>query len=329
MVLNGDSATDSHRSFTDLPALLEPGDRLVFNNTRVIPARLFGRKASGGKVEILLERLTGKEAALVKIRASKSPAAGQQLHIHSSTTDETVAVLEVVGRQDDLFQVQRADGDSIAEVFEGAGQVPLPPYIERSPDAQDTERYQTIYAAEKGAVAAPTAGLHFTPSLLSELSTLGIASSFITLHVGAGTFQPVRVDDIGQHVMHAERYSLDESVVAEIEHTRASGGRIIAVGTTSVRTLESAAREALGSDERLLMPSHGIKDTRLFIKPGDPFHVVDGMITNFHLPESTLLMLVCAFAGMDQTLAAYREAVAQQYRFYSYGDAMLVWPDSQ
>jgi len=274
MVLNGDSATDSHRSFTDLPALLEPGDRLVFNNTRVIPARLFGRKASGGKVEILLERLTGKEAALVKIRASKSPAAGQQLHIHSSTTDETVAVLEVVGRQDDLFQVQRADGDSIAEVFEGAGQ-------------------------------------------------------FITLHVGAGTFQPVRVDDIGQHVMHAERYSLDESVVAEIEHTRASGGRIIAVGTTSVRTLESAAREALGSGERLLMPSHGIKDTRLFIKPGDPFHIVDGMITNFHLPESTLLMLVCAFAGMDQTLAAYREAVAQQYRFYSYGDAMLVWPDSQ
>ena len=331
LVLNGDEATDeatnTHRNFTDLPSLLQAGDRLVFNNTRVIPARLFGRKASGGKVEILLERFAHNSTALVKIRASKSPSAGQQINIHDSANDETVAVLEVIGRQEDLFEIRCADGGSIAEVFERVGQVPLPPYIERSPDAADAERYQTIYAAEKGAVAAPTAGLHFTPALMDELSTLGIDCSFITLHVGAGTFQPVRVDDIGQHVMHAERYSLDETVVAEIEQTRARGGRIIAVGTTSVRTLESAAREALGSDECSLLASNGIKETRLFIKPGDPFHIVDGMITNFHLPESTLLMLVCAFAGTDKTLSAYRQAVAQRYRFYSYGDAMLVWPD--
>lgn len=313
-----------HGSVRDLPGLLKAGDHLVFNNTRVIPARLYGSKASGGKIEMMLERVSADGRVLAKIRASKSPRPGTII-VLAGKTDESGATdrfeARVVGRQDDLFELEAAHGrnDALTDFIGRHGDIPLPPYIERAPDQHDEERYQTVFARAPGAVAAPTAGLHFDEQLLEELQKAGISHSFITLHVGAGTFQPVRVEDPSRHVMHAERVSVDAETVEAIAAAKAAGGRIIAVGTTSVRALEAAAAET-GE----LAPYSG--ETRLFLVPGSRFHVIDGMVTNFHLPESTLLMLVASFAGLDTTLRAYRQAVQQRYRFFSYGDAMLVWP---
>lgn len=325
LVMNGQQR--KHLCVRDIPTLLQSGDRLVFNNTRVIPARVFGYKASGGKLELMLERLTPTGTVLAKIRASKSPRPGSLIVLHGSAIDDnTVATIEaeVIGRQDDLFELQSTGKTqlTLAEFIEQNGDIPLPPYIRRTPGATDVERYQTVFAKTPGAVAAPTAGLHFDTALFDALSQAGIDHSFITLHVGAGTFQPVRVDDLSEHIMHAERAEITQQVVDDIAETRAHGGRIIAVGTTCVRSLEAAAA---GTGQ--LRAFNG--ETRLFITPGFTFNVIDAMVTNFHLPESTLLMLVAAFAGLDNTMAAYKEAVENGYRFFSYGDAMLVWAQSQ
>jgi len=318
-----------HLDIRSLPTILRRGDRLVFNNTRVIPARLFGHKLSGGRLELMLERITSQGSVLAKIRASKSPKPGSTIVLEGTAGDEIPVPslkAKVIARHDDLFELGDTDdaGVSVGEFIEKHGDIPLPPYIQRRPDAADAERYQTVFAREPGAVAAPTAGLHFDHDLFAALEEQGISHSFITLHVGAGTFQPVRVSDISKHVMHAERAEVSPQVVDEILATRAAGGRIIAVGTTCVRSLEAAA-SATGQ----LSPFD--EETRLFITPGFQFNVIDAMITNFHLPESTLLMLVAAFAGLENTLSAYSEAVQMRYRFFSYGDAMLVWPgtDSQ
>jgi S-adenosylmethionine:tRNA ribosyltransferase-isomerase len=295
------------RAFTELPELLEPGDLLVFNDTRVIRARLLGRKASGGKVEVFVERILDEREALVQLRCSKSPAAGTRLLLEGELD------AEVLDRSDDLYRL-RFDGSApLLELLERHGRVPLPPYINHAAVSEDAERYQTVYARQPGAVAAPTAGLHFDQPLLERLRQRGVGSAWLTLHVGAGTFQPVRVTNLDQHRMHAERYEIPATTRAALKETRARGGRIVAVGTTSVRALESAAQSGANEGE-----------TRLFIRPGFEFRAVDRMITNFHLPKSTLLMLVSAFAGRDRMLHAYRHAVEQRYRFFSYGDAMLV-----
>jgi len=296
--------------FTDLPTWLQPGDLLVFNNTRVIPARLFGQKETGGKVEVLVERITGAESCLAHVRASKSPKAGARILVDGGL------VLLMEGRQGDLFCL-RAEQGNLLDWLQRVGHMPLPPYIDRADESLDQERYQTVYASNPGAVAAPTAGLHFDDALLEQLQELGVETAFVTLHVGAGTFQPVRADDIRDHVMHSEWLQVDEEVVAKVKATRARGGRVIAVGTTSIRSLESAAR---ASGE--IAPFEG--ETDIFIFPGYQFNVVDGLVTNFHLPESTLIMLVSALAGREAVLGAYRHAVQQEYRFFSYGDAMLI-----
>lgn len=297
------------RVFSDLPALLNPGDLLVFNNTRVIPARLFGKKASGGRVEILLERILGSQECLAQVRASKSPRPGSKLILEDGSE------LKVVGRQDSFFHLQSLSGD-LMELLERLGHMPLPPYITREDTERDRRRYQTVFAQNPGAIAAPTAGLHFDQSLLDQLQLMGVHSTMVTLHVGAGTFQPVRVDHIEDHHMHAEWLDVPRSACDAIAGCKARKGRVIAVGTTSVRSLETAA--ANGG----LQPYCG--DSRIFIYPPYEFQVVDAMITNFHLPESTLLMLVSAFAGREPSLAAYQHAVKQCYRFFSYGDAMLI-----
>jgi len=305
-----------HRTFNELPQLLRPGDHLVFNDTKVIPARMRGTKPTGGKLELLIERVTGENEVLTKIRASKAMKAGGEFLV-----DEVKGV--VMGRANDLFRVQFAlpVGLTIEALIDAHGQLPLPPYIQREPEKADLERYQTVYADKPGAVAAPTAGLHFDDNLLAALAARGITHSFVTLHVGAGTFMPVRVDDINQHQMHPERVAVSAQTVSLINQAKSSGGRIIAVGTTSVRSLEaaSATGELQVYDD----------ETRLFITPGSRFNLVDAMITNFHLPESTLLMLVSAFGGYQNTMSAYKSAVESQYRFFSYGDAMLVWPEKQ
>jgi S-adenosylmethionine:tRNA ribosyltransferase-isomerase len=309
LVVPGDLASPfADRNVADLPALLEPGDLLVFNDTRVVAARLRVRKPTGGQVELLLERALGGEA-LVQVRASKSVRAGAQLLAAGGT-------LQVLGREGDLWRVA-TPGDALA-FFEAHGEIPLPPYIARPADASDRERYQSIFAREPGAVAAPTASLHFDPALLAALQARGIRSATVTLHVGAGTFQPLRVEDPAQHVMHAERYAVPQAVVDAVRETRQRGGRVVAVGTTVARTLESAAA---GGELRA-----GAGETQLFIRPGYAFRVVDVLLTNFHLPESTLLMLVAALAGRERILAAYACAVARGYRFFSYGDAMLILP---
>jgi S-adenosylmethionine:tRNA ribosyltransferase-isomerase len=307
--------------FTDLPSLLRPGDLLVFNNTRVMRARLFGHKDSGGAVEVLIERLLAPDEALAQVRASKSPKPGRVIRLGGAER------LEVLGREGDLFRLRALDAP-FATLMESQGHLPLPPYIERPDDAADAERYQTVLASREGAVAAPTAGLHFDRAMMERLADLGVNRAEVTLHVGAGTFQPVRVDDLNEHRMHAEWLEVDAAVCERVRATRAAGGRVVAVGTTSVRSLETAAAAAEesgaepGERSGALRPFRG--DSRLFIRPGYRFRVVDAMITNFHLPESTLLMLVCAFAGYDPVLAAYRHAVAERYRFFSYGDAMLL-----
>ena len=300
----------SHCIFHQLPDLLEPGDLLVFNDSRVIPARLLGVKATGGKVELLIERITGPHQGLAHIRGSKG------LKHNTRLTIEGDWCLEVGERVGDCFQVWFPPQQSPLAWLEAHGHMPLPPYIQRPDDAVDGHRYQTVYSRYEGSVAAPTAGLHFDNALLAALEERGIEKAFLTLHVGAGTFQPVRCDDIKAHKMHSEWVSLDNSVVQQIHNTKARGGRVIAVGTTAVRSLETAALSGV------LQPYEG--ETDIFIYPGFQFHCIDGMVTNFHLPKSTLLMLVSAFAGRKTVLAAYEEAVREGYRFFSYGDAMLL-----
>jgi len=299
------------RQIRDLPGLLQPGDLLVFNDTRVIPARLFGRKPTGGRVEILVERVLGEREVLAQLGVSKKPRTGGQIEVAE-------ALLTVLGRDDDLFHLRYEGDGTVMDFLHRAGQLPLPPYITHAPDGYDAERYQTLFAAQPGAVAAPTAGLHFDEPLLAAIRERGIETATVTLHVGAGTFQPVRVDDLAEHRMHAERYEISAALVEAVARTRQRGGRVVAVGTTVTRALESASQSGAlkpGSDE-----------TRMFITPGYRFRVVDRLLTNFHLPESTLMMLVCAFGGYERLMAAYRHAVAQRYRFFSYGDAMLIEP---
>ncbi len=309
-LLHLDSHAGLHdRQFVDLPQLLRPNDLLVFNNTRVIKARLLGRKESGGKVEVLIERITGPNTALAHIKASKSPRPGSKLVLVETFT------ATVPGRQDELFELEFPE--RVLDLLDRYGATPLPPYIEHAAEQEDDERYQTVYAREPGAVAAPTAGLHFDQAMLERLTAMGIAQAFVTLHVGAGTFQPVRTQKLEDHIMHAERYSVPPETIALIHATRAAGGRVIAVGTTSVRALESAAQHA---------PQAGTieGDTRLFITPGYRYAWVDALLTNFHLPQSTLLMLVSALAGMEPIRRAYAHAVQSRYRFFSYGDAMFI-----
>ncbi len=302
--LGGCSLTDLH--FADLPGLLEAGDLVLLNDTRVIKARLFGSKPSGGRVEALIERVLAPRAALALLRTSHAPRSGQRIDFEG-------AQALVTGRSEDLFELQ-FDCD-VLPLLDRIGQVPLPPYIEHAPDAQDEARYQTVYARSEGAVAAPTAGLHLTHALLERLQARGIATAFVTLHVGAGTFAPVRSQRVVDHMMHAERYQVGEAAARAVNATRAAGGRVVAVGTTALRAIESAARDGV------VYAADG--ETHLFIVPGHRFQVVDRLITNFHLPRSTLLMLVCAFAGMEPVRGAYRHAIERGYRFYSYGDAML------
>ncbi|ROR32810.1 tRNA preQ1(34) S-adenosylmethionine ribosyltransferase-isomerase QueA [Inmirania thermothiophila] len=307
-LLHVSAAGLADRRVADLPALLRPGDLLVLNDTRVLKARLLGRKESGGRVEVLVERIEAPRRALAHVRASRAPRPGTGIEVEGGGR------LTVRGRAGGLFEVE--SDEPLEALLERCGRVPLPPYIRRAAEAEDLARYQTVWARRPGAVAAPTAGLHFDEALLAAVRARGVETAQVTLHVGAGTFQPVRVEEVERHAMHAERVVVDEAAVAAVARTRARGGRVVAVGTTVVRALESAA--AAGA----LRPLRG--ETRLFIYPGHRFRVVDALLTNFHLPRSTLLMLVCAFAGRERVLAAYRHAVAQRYRFFSYGDAMFL-----
>ena len=311
------SGTLHDRWFSELPMLLRPDDLLVLNDTRVIKARLFGTKDSGGKVELLVERVLDEHDALAFIRASHAPKPGSQIRLA-----DDVAV-DVVARQDDLTQLRFPR--PVLEVLDQLGQLPLPPYIAHTPTANDEARYQTVYANEPGAVAAPTAGLHFDAAMLDALRERGVRTAKVTLHVGAGTFQPVRVDNIADHKMHRERYTIPQATVDAIRDARARGGRVVAVGTTSLRALEAAA---LASSDRTGKLHAGSNETDIFITPGYRFKVVDALITNFHLPKSTLLMLVSAFSGIDSIRAAYAHAIAERYRFFSYGDAMLLEKNS-
>ena len=307
----GDAAY-ADRQVRDLPEYLRAGDLLVFNDTRVIPARLHGHKDSGGRVEILLERITGAHEALAQVGASKTPKAGGRIVL-----DEGTAVT-VLGREGEFFRLRFETAEPLEALLQRAGRMPLPPYIQREAGAADAERYQTLFAREPGAVAAPTAGLHFDEPLLAALRGKGVAFGHVTLHVGAGTFQPMRADSVHDHVMHSEWLNVGAELCAQVARTRAAGGRVVAVGTTVVRALESAMRDGE------LRPFAG--DTRIFIFPGHPVRSVDALLTNFHLPESTLMMLVSAFAGRERILAAYAHAVRERYRFFSYGDAMLLFP---
>ncbi|MEO8331654.1 MAG: tRNA preQ1(34) S-adenosylmethionine ribosyltransferase-isomerase QueA [Gallionella sp.] len=298
------------RRFTDLLQLARPGDVLVLNDTRVIKARLHGSRETGGKVEVLVERVLDEHEVLAQVRASHAPKAGSVLHLAGD--------LQVVvqGRQGEFFRLRFEHDTDVLALLEQHGQLPLPPYITHSPDAGDEQRYQTVYARHAGAVAAPTAGLHFDDVMLQALRDKGIKIAYVTLHVGAGTFQPVRAERIQEHAMHSERYAIPRETVMAIHQAKAGGGRVIAVGTTSLRALESAAMNSELVD--------GEGETSIFITPGYRFKVVDMLLTNFHLPRSTLLMLVCAFGGMEEMLSAYRHAVENEYRFFSYGDAMLI-----
>ncbi|HIF9514809.1 TPA: tRNA preQ1(34) S-adenosylmethionine ribosyltransferase-isomerase QueA [Photobacterium damselae] len=315
--LDGNNGDIAHKTFKDVLDLVNPGDLMIFNNTRVIPARMFGRKSSGGKLEVLVERMLDEKSILAHVRASKSPKPGTELLLGEN--DEYSA--EMVARHDALFEIRFNSDKTVLEILDEVGHMPLPPYIDRPDEDADKERYQTVYNAKPGAVAAPTAGLHFDDALLAALKEKGVNFAFVTLHVGAGTFQPVRVDNIDDHHMHSEYVEVPEEVVTAINETKANGGRVVAVGTTSVRSLESAAQDAVKNGTEL-KPFFG--DTEIFIFPGYQFQLVDVLITNFHLPESTLIMLVSAFAGYEHTMNAYKDAVANQFRFFSYGDSMFV-----
>lgn len=311
-------------AIAQLPQLLRKGDLVVFNDTRVIPARMFGHKATGGRVEILVERLVGERELWAQLGVSKAPRAGMIIQL-----DGDPASFEMLGREDDLFHLRLLTEEPLMAVLERAGRLPLPPYIEHAPDAADAARYQTLFARRPGAVAAPTAGLHFDESLIAALQAAGVETALLTLHVGAGTFQPVRVEDLSRHRMHAERYELDRALCDAVARARDRGGRVVSIGTTVARALESAAAAEIAENparaqDRYLRLSPRRADTRLFITPGYRFRMVDLLLTNFHLPESTLLMLVCAFAGYEPVMTAYRHAVDASYRFFSYGDAMLL-----
>ena len=309
--LNKQTGSITDARFTEFIDMLQPNDLLVFNDTKVIPARLFANKATGGKVEILIERIESQQQALAHIRASKSPQADSLLLLQDGT------VSRVLGREHDLFRLRFETDKDVLSVLTEIGHMPLPPYIDRQDDKDDLDRYQTVFAKQAGAVAAPTAGLHFDDDIMQQLEQKGIPRTFITLHVGSGTFQPVRVDDLAQHVMHSEYFQVSEACVEAVSNTKANGGRVVAIGTTAVRALESASQ----SGEL----QSGCGDTQLFITPGYRFKTVDAMLTNFHLPESTLLMLISAFAGYDSIMNAYKHAIQQRYRFFSYGDAMAIF----
>lgn len=309
-LLKLDAHGTTDRNFADLPELVAPGDLLIFNNTKVIKARLLGHKSSGGHVELLVERVLGAHEVLAHLRASKTPKPGSRIRLAEAFE------AEVLGREDELFHLRFDSELNVLELLERHGHVPLPPYIAHSDSDDDARRYQTVYAREPGAIAAPTAGLHFDEAMLETLRQRGVQLTEVTLHVGAGTFQPVRVQRIAEHHMHCERYHIPQTTVDAIEAARQRGGRITAIGTTSLRALEAAA-----VDGALQV---GPAETDIFIAPGFEFHVADRLLTNFHLPRSTLLMLVSAFAGMAPIRAAYRHAVEQRYRFFSYGDAMLI-----
>lgn len=313
LVYQRESGHYTHQQFTDLPDWLEAGDLLVMNNSRVIQARFFGQKSTGGKLEFLVERILDEHHFLTQIKSSKSPKPGAVIELGSQQEQSPWSV-SVVGRQEDLF-LCHTDGD-VYRMLEDIGHIPLPPYIKRTDESADKERYQTIYAKHKGSVAAPTAGLHFDETLLQRLMDKGVGVAYTTLHVGAGTFKPVRCDNILEHHMHAERFTIDESLVAAVNKARSLGKRIIAVGTTALRSLESAA---VGGELQA-----GDGETSIFIYPGYRFKLCDGLITNFHLPESTLLMLVSALIGHAETMALYQEAIDKRYRFFSYGDACLL-----
>lgn len=310
MIVDAANGRIDDRQFADLPGYLRAGDLLVFNDTRVIPARLKGRKASGGRVELLLERLVSDRTAIVQLRASKSPGEGTRIHFDGG------AVATVLGRRDAFYEL--AFSCPVESLLEAHGEVPLPPYLDRPAEAADRARYQTVYARHPGAVAAPTAGLHFDQRMLADTRAAGVGHAFVTLHVGAGTFMPLRSDVVRGNRLHAERVRVSDEVCRRILETRAAGGRVVAVGTTSVRALEAATVDGT--------PRAFDGETDLFIVPGHTFESVDLLVTNFHLPRSSLLMLVAAFAGTPMTMRAYEHAVSQRYRFYSYGDAMLVFP---
>jgi len=310
LCINPDTGDLLDGQFRDFPTKLNRGDLLVFNDTRVIPARLWGVKESGGRVEVLVERITAEHEVLAHVRASKSPRPGSTLLLDNNIS------AHVVERVNDLFRLAFTGKQTVLELLTTHGHVPLPPYINRSDEPQDHARYQTIYAKAPGAVAAPTAGLHFDDDIMQQLQLRGVDKAFVTLHVGAGTFQPLRVERLEDHVMHHEWYEINAATCDRIAETRRRGGRVVAVGTTVVRTLEAATSGALPQ------PCSG--ETNLFITPGYRFRCVDALLTNFHLPESTLLMLVCAFGGYQRMMQAYEHAIAQGYRFYSYGDAMFI-----
>ena len=315
LMLDGNTGDTRHGHFRDVLDLVNPGDLLVFNNTRVIPARMFGQKASGGKLEILVERILDDHSVLAHVRASKAPKPGTQILLDNGFSAEMVA------RHDALFELHFAGDLPVLDILNQIGHMPLPPYIDRPDENSDKERYQTVYNQRPGAVAAPTAGLHFDEPLLAALREKGVDFAYVTLHVGAGTFQPVRVERIEDHQMHSEYAEVSADVVEKINAARARGSRVIAVGTTSVRSLETAAQVSLKAGKPL-SPFFG--DTSIFIYPGYQYQVVDALITNFHLPGSTLIMLVSAFAGYDHVMSAYQEAVTSGYRFFSYGDAMFI-----
>jgi len=314
--LNGETGQMTHGVFHDLIEKINAGDLLIFNNTKVIPARVFGRKATGGKIEVLVERVIDQHKLLAHIRSSKSPKPGSLLLLGESDPIEAI----MVARRGALFELSVAS-HNVLDMLEAIGHMPLPPYIERHDEQTDYERYQTVYAREKGAVAAPTAGLHFDNQMIEMLRQKGVEIGYVTLHVGAGTFQPVRVDNILQHEMHSEALQTSATVCQQVATAKRNGKRVIAVGTTSVRCLETAAREGE------IKPYEG--ETNIFIYPGYQFKIVDALITNFHLPESTLIMLVSAFAGYHNTIRAYQTAIADKYRFYSYGDAMFITRNPQ
>jgi len=310
LCMDRDTGRIIDRQFTDFIDLIDQHDLLIFNDTKVIPARLFGKKQSGGKVEILIERILDNHRAIAHVRSSKSSKAGTLIELDNGYC------CEVLGRADDLFHLEFKGDNSLLTLLEQIGHMPLPPYITREDDASDLTRYQTVFAREAGAVAAPTAGLHFDQAMMDKLKAKGVQTAFVTLHVGSGTFQPVRVEDLSEHLMHKEYFAVLPEIVAAVHQARARGGRVIAIGTTAVRALESASKS--GQLEA------GFGDTDLFITPGYQFKSVDAMLTNFHLPESTLLMLVSAFAGYEPIMNAYRHAIDQSYRFFSYGDAMFL-----
>lgn len=311
LCLDGKTGITTHNQFEHILQLIEPGDLMVFNDTRVIPARIYGQKKTGGQVEVLVERILDNHRILAQVRVSKPPQIGDHLLFANDIQ------LEVIARDNQFYELRYNHIDrTVLEVIESIGQIPLPPYMHRDPDEQDVERYQTVYATHKGSVAAPTAGLHFDQALLQDLQAKGVEMGYLTLHIGAGTFQPVRVDEIHEHKMHAEYLEVSPVLCEQIEQTRARGKRVIAIGTTSLRALETACQSGK------LEPYRG--ETNIFITPGYTFHAADVLVTNMHLPKSTLLILLCAFAGYDNVMRAYREAVQSQYRFYSYGDAMWV-----